>query len=955
MAFFHRRLLLVVLVNVCYLIPIATAHSSTQNYSFPLTPRITGTGLFGNNEMLAVDAMAAVWGNQDHILYLDIQGKTVFQNDWFGGVGAGVRTINNDERILGAYVFADRSVSPNHNYFWFISPGIESFDNEFDFRANGYFPLNTTQQYGKTDWADNFGIYDYVWFQGHQQYDRLMTQNEEVGWGVDAEIGRIIPGTHAMRMYLGGYHFNFDTASDINGISGRGELPLNQYLALTVRDSYDNVQHNTLLLGLRLTLGGINKHPRDAQQAIQKRMLDPVERNLATLGQGVGEPIQSILTSANMPLPPNPNPPVAPPVERDNIWFFSPSAQAIYDGSVNSCTAKNPCKNTDFTQATIDGINQLTTITSTQLSVDPSFYLAPGHYSALQNNNPLSLNNDAIFGRSINFIEPAQSTYLNGAIIFSGTNNLLDHIILQNSANFPQPFAIFLNSNSELVIQNSRIGVDQNNWMVHDAGSYATAIAMQNADLYIRKNSEIYAFSNDAAAFGISIVNTQNTASTINIEDSLISVKAVLNPDENLIAAAILIDSNKNLDIQLNHSQVQVLVNSNLAAGESAQLQTAGIFWNPSIAPNPETYLKIEMLDSTISTITNIALTHNLYLDIYSDAIATTENFPVNNLNLTLSDSNLASIVNIDAITEPLFFANIESNGINVNADNFLLHMQGNSALNSFVSSDVKELKMGSTISLNAVKLNLDSTMSSNILLEDDSVLDVVATINADKISNSFINSHAIFAQDDYDLNSVIIMNNNAVIHVNNIVNIVDELSYVDVKSFAVLFDTMQSELTSTLILNSKSKIMADTTVSLNTVAQLQHDLFAVTAVSQSSSHNNANATITLGPESIIKSSAAINKNSNIPTNPFQNVDTLVTGIVNGINAETAPGLLINAGAGSEISALADMNGLDLSGNSVQAYGIDNNAGNNFAMNGTASIIAHADGIGYLMEDEVRP
>jgi hypothetical protein len=522
-----------------------------QNSAFPLTPRLSGMGLFGDDQTLSGDAMAALWGNQNHIVYMNLQAKTAFDTDWLASLGTGFRGIVNDKQIFGAYLFVDRTISPYNNEFWFVSPGIETLGQVFDFHANGYFPTSSKRQYGTTDWADNFGVYDFVTFQGHNQFDILMTQDEEVGWGADAEIGANIPGTHNIRIYAGGYHFNFDNADDINGAAGRLEIPVNRFLAVTARDSYDNIQHNTFMAGVRLTLGGVNEHPRDTHQAIQERLLDPIERNMATLGQGAGEPIQKVLTPLFIPLPPTPpSPPPVPPtppgLERDNIWFFSPTATGTFDGTINACTAENPCISTDFTQATIDGINTLKatdTRINNFLSSSPSFYLAPADYEALFGTVPLQFTNDWLWGRTPDFSAPLLSATLHGALLFDGTNNLIDHIILYNSLAVPQNIGVTLNEGSTLTLNTSKIGEDPN--QPRPTGiDFMTAIQMQDAVLQVMGGSEINAFATNAAALGINAVDV-TSGSTINVLTSVINVLSSIDdtpsilPLNNLIAAGI--------------------------------------------------------------------------------------------------------------------------------------------------------------------------------------------------------------------------------------------------------------------------------------------------------------------------------------------------------------------------------------------------------------------------------
>lgn len=532
--------------------------------SLPLPARITGWGYLGDEAMINGDGMLPFYGNQNQIFYVDVQAKTAFDSDWLGSVGLGGRSVYNDNAILGAYVFVDRNVSLQDNEFWFVSPGIEALGTLFDFRANAYIPTSSKRQYGSTDWADNFGVDDFVTFQGHNQFDIMMTQDEEVGWGADAEVGMRVPGLRGTRAYVGGYHFNFQDASDINGVAGRIELPVNRYLGFTARDSYDNIQHNTFLVGIKLTIGGVNTQPRDEHQPIQQRLLDPIERNLATLGQGVGEPVQDVLTPvSNGPAP-------TPELERSNIWFFSPTATGTFDGSLAACTIENPCINTDFTQATINGINTLvassSNIDTTMNSTSPSFYLAPGTYSSLNGEDPLEFTNDWLFGRSENFASAQQSALLVGGMSFFGTNNLLDHIILLNSTVFPQVTGITVNPRAELTLVTTQVGVfPLDGGADIAANNFTRGIFMNGSTLNVEAGSEIYALENDglAQALGIASSDALGIGNTLNISNSTIIAAGLSDFTNSAIGISL---SGATIALNVSGSRIQAV-----ASGEGSQ------------------------------------------------------------------------------------------------------------------------------------------------------------------------------------------------------------------------------------------------------------------------------------------------------------------------------------------------------------------------------------------------
>jgi hypothetical protein len=391
---------------------------------FPYIPRISAAGLVSNDQdILQGDAMAALFGNQQTILWGDVQGKNSLNSSWSGDLGLGYRYVYDCERVLGAYLFADtsRALDGGH-HFWDLSPGIESMGQLWDFRINGYFPVSNKNPLVQENFADNFGQYQFVTFSGHNQYDRLLDLYQAVGNGVDGEVGRlIVPGLTA---YVGGYYFaaaksahensalnqsTFTVTSteswpvstsglvnpqNVKGVSARAQYEFNSHVALEFADTYDNVLHDTVLGGIRYTLGGMNNSSQDRSD-ISSRLLDPVERELATQGQGTAIPVQNQLQLGSGLL-----------LERSNIWFFEPGGTpSPYSqsgtGVVNStsqCTFEHPCDTTDFTQSNINNI--------ANLSPGANFYLATASYTI---GDAFTLDTDqSIFGREPGFLSPAQ-------------------------------------------------------------------------------------------------------------------------------------------------------------------------------------------------------------------------------------------------------------------------------------------------------------------------------------------------------------------------------------------------------------------------------------------------------------------------------------------------------------------------------------------------------------------
>lgn len=690
---------------------------------FPLVPRITALGMAGDAEVVWGDGMVPFWGNPNEVAYIDAQGKTAFESSWVGSLGIGFRSVYQDESIIGAYVFVDRNISENDNEFWFVSPGIEALSNTWDFRANGYIPTSSKQKSAGTGFASSFGDSEFVVEEGHTESDVLVSQTEEVDWGADAEIGHTVPVVPGLRAYVGGYHFQVQNSDAINGLAGRLELPFNRYLGLTVRDSYDNQQHNTIEAGVKITLGGVNLHPTHFNQPIQERILDPIERNLATLGEGTAEPVTALLTPISGETP-----------ERNNIWYFSPSASGNFDNTINTCTAEAPCINTNFTQATVDGINTLVAmsddINTNILSTSPSFYLAPGAYT-LTVGDPLRLNNDWIWGRSNDFTTSQLAATLTGGLTISGNNNRLNTIILQSDG--IQNLGILLNPNGFLSIEGSKIGTEI------ASTSYHTAIEATSADLQISAfnglASQITAYGND----GQPVTAILGTSSILGIADS------------------------------------NVLANSEITSGTTvAAINQNVTALNVIAAP------LVQIIGS------NIKATAHLYGDQNFDNSSMATGIYINNSQLTVSNStvdaeaevtgtnhgyDLASAIGANSFNEAgLPFQNNTitiSNGSFITAS-ALVHGDNIGGMNAAAGIGENVINTSGTSPLfsnNIFKINTASQINStaNVLGNNFGYINGTVTINANNLatgigSNALDANNAMVFNNQFTLNDVTLM-----------------------------------------------------------------------------------------------------------------------------------------------------------------------------------------------------
>ena len=719
--------------------------------AFPLTPRVSGMGLGGTDQLISGDGMAALLGNENGIWLLDAQGKTAFHSSYVGSVGTGFRMVQNDQRILGAYVFGDGNVSATNHEYWFVSPGVESMGTLMDFRMNGYIPVGTQRNLTSTGFADNFGNYNYVTFTAHDQFDAIVNNYEEVGWGLDGEAGVRLAQLKGARVYAGGYHFNIPNSDDINGVSGRIQVPITSFIEFNVRDSYDNDQHNTIEVGLRFTLGGVNKSPTDPNQPIRERLLDPIERNLATLGQGTAEPVvnEQVVVSPSV-------------LERDNIWFFSPAGTDTFVNS-SSCTAEDPCINTNFTQATIDAINAGTNspvIVNPTPSSDPSFYLTPGQYSILTINGttatPYTFTNDLVYGRSADFIRPEQAAFLNGAVILNG-NDTFDSVIFHNNPSFTQAVGLTLNTGSTLILTNSIVGADES------TQGYATAIEMQGATLNAI-NSQIHAFSNTQGVSAIGI-HTLDSSNTINLTNSLVKATANItaaSAGANFLAAAgILLDGSSGDTVNLRRTTVDATAVSTLALG-AQNVFVAGIFVGPNNTAGQE---NINLSSNSVINVNgNFTSGNPLVMGIGTDTLdpATAQVINVT-LNNSTINANLAGSSDTSAVVQGISLNATASNQVNLTNSDIKAESTANSNLGSITIEGISETGASSeTVRLN--NSQVDAIITSGTAHVDNAIgIEVIgggansqATIDlsGSKVSAVIPNSQAQFDNTAYGIDA---------------------------------------------------------------------------------------------------------------------------------------------------------------------------------------------------------
>jgi hypothetical protein len=370
--------------------------------------------------------------------------------------------------------------------------------------------------------------------------------------------------------------------TDIKGVSGRIELPLDHHVAIVASDSYDNFFHNSAAAGLRVTFGGMPDDQCGIE--IQRRMLDPIQRNLATLSttQGTGQPVVKIITRQQT------NTSTQQQIlERDNIYFFTGTDGSPFDGTTNSCTFNSPCAANQFTQGNVNIINGLAPGTN--------FFFNPGTFPLA---GALTLNNgQSMFGRTPDFTLPASPGNLplfTGGLTLLGNNTLDsfelindgsqttginvngDNVAMNNivlgSTNIAQSyqFGIALNAVQNITINNPTILITRS-----DIGIPSAIVASSSS---VSVNGGTINVTNSAAANVITFA-IQATNSLVNLTGTTLSNT---NITPNVAAEGLGINA-INSTVNVNNSTISVSSSAGSAAPGGAQVVATAIFADNSV------------------------------------------------------------------------------------------------------------------------------------------------------------------------------------------------------------------------------------------------------------------------------------------------------------------------------------------------------------------------------------
>ena len=717
---------------------------------FPYTPKVSVTGLGGSNASAQAEILMPWLGDNTWLWYGDLQSRYGKNDTWSGSLGSGYRRLFNNA-IWGAYLFTDRNDTGLGHHFWSISPGIERLGETWDFRLNGYLPVNHKNWQGKALPANQIGIGNYVIFSGHSVSDRLVTPIKEMGRGLDTEVGYHVTQVPGLTLTGGAYHYHYHDAANITGVGARIEYAINKHMGIVLTDSYDNQQKNQIALGIRLSLGGAKSDTN--KMRLQQRFTDEVKRGMGVLGSGSLVPTQNglLITDQNQLI-------------SNKVWFFSPKlgpADPLADG-----TFEHPFQGIE--QAYIDKAGQ-----------NAWLYAQSGEYAwheiNLQTGQtlqgritgytlPAQLEQRPLFHGKIGILQQNDVTVDSVRLIDKDSNNplleiayadgvLIRNVLLENrSRNQSVTVGVEINDSNNIVIQDSTIA----SHALRDESAEAIGIFSANSNITI-DNTKILADAKadaSASASGISVIGVGNSLTLrnstlvadassgdydnamgidagyyngynaaenhLNIEGGIISVTANGGRDRALANGITLDTTNQSVKLSITQGTVIDVQAQAARVAEANGIHFIAIGTTP-VPPNIELYADRVSISSTA-----IGAKKILSRGIYVPAAGT-------HFEVTLKNSQFKAYA-ISNATEEIYLDNASATAISLN--NSAMH--GTITNNIILANASAKFGRASSVGLELRKLDserYDEASAPELTVSGNSVLSKALSENSNAYS----------------------------------------------------------------------------------------------------------------------------------------------------------------------------------------------------------------------------
>ena len=500
------------------------------------------------------DLWLPLTNSQTHYFFSDINASYSPQKYTrsleLGGV---VRKLSNDDWAWGSYAYVSYNRSLLGNNFYTINPGLEFLNRKWHFSWNTYLPISATHQSaGNIVWADDVGIYQYIRFAQHQQFNQKVQLTSSTGVGTDFIVGYHIEPLANTKLSAGVYYFNMP--SHPIGFVAVAETPVFKRISFNIGFSHDPLTNNTVTLGIKLHLDG--KHDAADQS---NWINEQTQHNLIQITQANTIPISSGYRTQGQDY-----------LQKDNIWFFNPDAP-VYNSTFGlaNCTYEHPCSNLN-----IDTTFEISQISQTGHFQDqPSLYLSPGVYPS---SSLFLFNNESINGRSSDYVFPASGNdraqiYTNELTIDGLTGNWSNTVanvaLYNNGGNFA---AVNISNAQNVYFDNVQIGAmdSVNTWRNYNSGmliSDSENVSFTNSTISVNNY-----FTDALDTIGITIDGVQN----LYLQNSAINTLGV---NTNMDNIGILINSTSNLSIQNSQLHQQIT---------GLNVNTINLLANPTVSAN---------------------------------------------------------------------------------------------------------------------------------------------------------------------------------------------------------------------------------------------------------------------------------------------------------------------------------------------------------------------------------
>ena len=269
----------------------SVAHADASQTADKWGGHIDLEGKAGTDRNLGeTDLFIPLWQDDDTLTFTSIRARMDDNNSHEGNFGLGIRQMLDTGWNFGGYGYFDRRHSPYGNKFNQLTFGAEALSLDWDFRANVYVPIGTTQYMEDSLSTVDVSGTTLMYNQGEER--ALRGFDGEIGWRIllfKANAGQ------QLRAYAGGYRFTEDGVDTVQGPRGRLDLTFDEvpFLWEGSRFSFGaEIQHDSprgtqgfASFRLRIPLHGFGDTPKPRLTAMERRMSDPIIRDIDVVSQ----------------------------------------------------------------------------------------------------------------------------------------------------------------------------------------------------------------------------------------------------------------------------------------------------------------------------------------------------------------------------------------------------------------------------------------------------------------------------------------------------------------------------------------------------------------------------------------------------------------------------------------------------------------------------------------------